>query len=403
MMQAAHRWLAWLSLALAAALLAAAIGLGLARPGGLPGIPDYGLSAASFQTVMLVYVAAGSVLMHRRPGNPVGWLLAGQALLNIGGEAGGAYAVYALAREDPSLPGAAAGAWAYQWTWLAAILFLWLAVFFFPTGRTPTPRWRPLLIMAWSALVLALLAAALLWPHRAEPALATLDRPVFLGAAQAVGQVAVASVFATAGLAALSVLVRFWRAQGIERQQIKWLFYAAAAMAAGSLVFLATGSTPEIGAPLPGMLLSLLGLAGVPVAIGMAILRYRLYDIDVLINRSLVYATLSLALAGIYFGSVIGLETAWRILTGEQSPLAIIASTLLIAALFSPLRRRIQGAIDRRFYRSKYNAQQILAGFSAAVQHEADLSALRTRLLEVVDETMQPQHVSLWLRQTDGS
>jgi hypothetical protein len=236
--------LAWLSPALAGALLAGAIGLGFARPRGLPGLVDYSPFTAAFTAVIAVYVGVGAFLIHRRPANPIGWLLAAQGLLNLLGEFGGAFALYSQAAGAASSPLAPAGAWLYGWTWLASITLLWLAILLFPTGRPPAPRWRLVVGLGLAALAFVAVVAALNWPYRAEPALVTLERPVFLGPAAALGRVAVPLVFATAGLAALSVPARYRRAGEVERQQIKWLLFAAALMAAGSLVFILTGSTP---------------------------------------------------------------------------------------------------------------------------------------------------------------
>jgi hypothetical protein len=203
------------------------------------------------------------------------------------------------------------------------------------------------------------------------------------------------------GAAALSVFMRLRHAVGVERQQIKWLAYAAAAWALG-IIF--NVITLAIDTPLwfERAALACFTVAGeaVPIAIGIAILRYRLYDIDVLINRTLVYGSLTLLLALVYFGGVTATQAIFRTLSGqEQQPqLAIVVSTLVIAALFNPLRGRIQGFIDRRFYRKKYDAAKTLEAFSFRLREETDLQALNGELTRVVRETMQPAHISLWLR-----
>jgi hypothetical protein len=199
-----------------------------------------------------------------------------------------------------------------------------------------------------------------------------------------------------AGLGAMtSVLVRFRRARGDERQQIKWFAAAAALTLVWYLVF--GQSTRELPEAIVA-LASILVLQTIPVATGIAILRYRLYDIDRIINRTLVYGSLTVTLVALYFGGIVVLQRIFVTLTGQQSTLAVVASTLLIAALFTPLRRRIQGFIDRRFYRSKYDARKTLEAFSAQLREETDLNALSEDLVGVVRETMQPAHVSLWLR-----
>jgi hypothetical protein len=196
-------------------------------------------------------------------------------------------------------------------------------------------------------------------------------------------------------LSASSMVVRFRRATGEVRQQIKW-FTLAAAFAAVSWVALTITYDTELQEV--GQLLGLLSFLGIPLAVGTAVLRYRLYDIDVVINRTLVYGSLTATLALVYVGSVVSLQSVFRVLTGQESQLAVVASTLAIAALFNPLRRRIQSFIDRRFYRSKYDARKTLEAFSSKLREETDLEALNDDLVGVVAETMQPAHVSLWLR-----
>ncbi len=199
---------------------------------------------------------------------------------------------------------------------------------------------------------------------------------------------------------ALSVFMRLRRAKGVERQQIKWFAYAAAATISG--IILAYMIPETIDTPLwfewVEFALNIAVTPAIPISMGIAILRYRLDDIDLIINRTLVYGALTALLVAVYVGSVVSLQAALRTLTGQESQLAVVASTLLIAALFNPLRRRIQALIDRRFYRSKYDAAKTLEAFSAKLRDETDLDALNAELVGVVRETMQPAHVSLWLR-----
>jgi hypothetical protein len=195
------------------------------------------------------------------------------------------------------------------------------------------------------------------------------------------------------------MFVRLRRATGVERQQIKWFAYAAAVAVSGSIVghslFLATDATWLLWAGLiPGMV----GVLGMPVAMGIAILRYRLYEIDLIINRTLVYGSLTAILATLYFGGIVVLQRLFVALTAQESQLAIVASTLAVAAIFNPLRRRIQALVDRRFYRRKYDAAKTPEAFSVKLRDETDLDALSDDLVGVVKETMQPAHVSLWLR-----
>jgi hypothetical protein len=200
-------------------------------------------------------------------------------------------------------------------------------------------------------------------------------------------------------VAVASLFVRFRRAGGVERQQIKWLAYTASLVVLGAIlaygVYSATGVrwTWQVG-----LTLLAVGFVGTPIAVGIAISRYRLYDIDLLINRTLVYGALTAMLALVYFGDVVLFQAAFRALTGQESQLAIVASTLAIAALFNPLRRRLQAFIDKLFYRRRYDAAKTLEAFSAKLRDETDLDALSDDLVGVVRETMQPAHVSLWLR-----
>jgi hypothetical protein len=193
-------------------------------------------------------------------------------------------------------------------------------------------------------------------------------------------------------LVSMALLSEFAKAD--ERQQLKWFAYAA-----GLLVVFFVAN--DFLFPLVGDLLFLVGIALLPISVGIAILRHRLFDIDVIIRRTLVYGVLTAALALVYFGSVVLLQQLFRVLTGQTSQLAIVVSTLAIAAVFNPLRRRVQEVIDRRFYRRKYDAARTLAAFSATVRDEVDLDRLTAELLRMVEETMQPEHVSLWLRKPE--
>jgi hypothetical protein len=205
---------------------------------------------------------------------------------------------------------------------------------------------------------------------------------------------------------ALSLVLRYRRSGGEEREQIKWITFAASVVGLLYLITMVSSLTYSgpwgaAGTPLWLGLLqqaALVSFTAIPIAVGFAVLKYRLYDIDVIINRALVYFPLTAMLALIYVGSVVGMQAIFRNLTGQESTLAIVATTLLIAALFNPLRHRIQSFIDRRFYRRKYDARKTLEAFSAKLRDETDLEALNNELVGVVRETMQPAHVSLWLQ-----
>ena len=213
-----------------------------------------------------------------------------------------------------------------------------------------------------------------------------------------------ALMFVLIFLASVSLVVRLHHARGVERQQIKWVAYAGALAASASLLTYTAFEAMDVQwLELFGRVPALVGILGIPTAVGIAILRYRLYEIDRIINRTLVYGSLTVTLVALYFGVIVVSQRAFVLLTSERSTLAVVASTLLIAALFTPLRRLIQGFIDRRFYRSKYDARKALEALSAQLRNETDLEALRDDLVGVVRETMQPAHVSLWLRPETAS
>jgi hypothetical protein len=219
-----------------------------------------------------------------------------------------------------------------------------------------------------------------------------------LGTNSAVGPVE-SLLYVLGILAAASLFARMRRARGVERQQLKWFAYATVVLVGGSvLTFTVSEATGIRWLGEIGFVLTMVGLAGMPIAIGIAVLRYHLYNIDRIINRTLVYGALTATLAALYFGAVVALQRLFVGLTGEKSTLAVVASTLLIAALFTPLRRRIQSFIDRRFYRRRYDTRKTLEAFSVQLRNETDLEALSDDLVSMVRETMQPAHVSLWLR-----
>jgi hypothetical protein len=213
-----------------------------------------------------------------------------------------------------------------------------------------------------------------------------------------------ALMFVLIFLASVSLVVRLHHARGVERQQIKWVAYAGALGGGASLPTYTVLEAVDIRwLHMVGYVAALVGIVGVPTAVGIAITRYRLYEIDLIINRTLVYGSLTVTLIALYFGVIVVTQRAFVLLTSERSTLAVVASTLLIAALFTPLRRLIQGFIDRRFYRSKYDARKALEALSAQLRNETDLEALRDDPVGVVRETMQPAHVSLWLRPETAS
>ncbi len=354
----------------------------------------------------LCFSTVGALVAYKRPGNPIGWLLCATGLLEALTAFVGEYGAYALVAG--SLPGGVLALWFGSWTWLAAGSVVLFAFLLFPDGRLPSPRWRAVaglyvLVNCLSLAQFALAPGTL--PETGVLGVPPVANPFGVEAVAGLssGPVGVLSLplAVFTGLTPFAALfVRYRRAEREEgRQQIKWVAYAVALLT-GAIT--AVSIWPPLDGTIAGLVLFMVGFSlSIPAAIGIAILRHRLYDIDVLINRTLVYAVLTAALALLYSGGVVTLQLVLRPLTGGESQLAIVASTLAIAALFSPLRRRIQGFIDRRFYRKKYDAAQTLESFSAKLREETDLDELNGDLLSVVKETMQPAHASLWLREFD--
>jgi hypothetical protein len=296
--------------------------------------------------------------------------------------------------------------WVSLWAWILVFGLIEFLLLLFPNGRLPSKRWRPL---AWLSAALTLIAAILISisPDAALDALGSSDN-VHISIPNPLGVEGLPNLYrpvqtlvlALGLVAAASVVIGRRKAGGIERLQVKWLLYASVIWFGGNVlkntVFFPLGDV-SWGLWVSYLLVAIGGLGG-PIAIGIAILRYRLYEIDIIINRTLVYGALTVTLVALYFGGIVVLQRVFVLLTGQQSTLAVVASTLLIAALFSPMRRRIQSFIDRGFYRRKYDAARTLEVFSAKLRDETDLDALSDDLVGVVRETMQPAHVSLWLR-----
>jgi hypothetical protein len=363
-----------------------------------------GWGTANYAFILLVVILAfalvGALISSRLPTNPIGWIcLAIGLILALEAVADG-YHVYALQTRPGSLPGGEYMAWLGNWTWVPAMFLIGtFMVLLFPDGRLPSRRWR---VVAWLsvAVLISISVSYAFLPGRLDEA-PNVTNPLGIESAGSALEFVYTWDLLLLPLcfvaSALSMVLRFRRATGEVRQQIKWFAVAAVLQAMAfsfyfSFYFVAPSGVVEDFVALT--------FAGLPVAVGIAILRHRLYDVDVVINRALVYGALTATLAAVYVGSVVTLHYLFRALTGQedQPQLAIVASTLAIAALFSPLRRRIQSFIDRRFYRNKYDARKTLEGFSAKLREETDLDALRDDLVGVVRETVQPAHVSLWLR-----
>ena len=348
------------------------------------------------------YAPVGALIASRHPANPVGWLMCLYGLVISISHFGAQYAIYALLAQPDSLPAGQAMAWIVSW--LLPIMN-GLTVFYillFPNGRLPSRRWGWLGWLTVAVTLVGVISSAFA-SGALMGVLGSIRNPLGIEGFTSIYS-ALLFVFVPflSVAAVLSVFMRLQRATGVERQQIKWFVYAAAANVSGViLAYILPGvlDTP-VWFERVGFALNIASIPAIPIAIGIAILRYRLYDIDVLINRTLVYGSLTAMLALLYSGGVAATEAIFRALTGqEQQPqLAIVISTLAIAALFNPLRRRIQSFIDRRFYRSKYDARKTLQAFSTTLRDETDLDALSGDLVGVVQHTMQPAYASLWLR-----
>jgi hypothetical protein len=379
-------WVAW-----AITMVFTALGLGLLALSYQTRVPQ-AWGFRGFAAIWAVpYATVGALIASRRPGHRIGLLFSGAGLLagllNFASE----YAIVALLARPGVLPGGALAAWFGSWLWVPFLALInAFLVLLFPTGHLLSPRWR---LVAW----LSVAWVVLLWLQFAfMPGplwnFSFADNPFAIpslaGVLHQARNLAIALGIVTTALAAISVLLRLRRSHGDERQQLKWFVYAASLVIMLQPVSIASLATPLIIAT----------QIGLPVAVGIAILKYRLYDIDLVIRRTLIYSVLSVILAVIYFVSVGLLQVLVVRWVSEASQVAVIASTLAVAVLFTPLRRRIQGFIDQRYYRRKYNAARTLADFAARVRDETDLEKLSEQLLAVVDETLQPASVALWLR-----
>jgi hypothetical protein len=369
------------------------------------------VSDVAFQVVTFAFPMVAILIVHRQPYNRIGWLLLAVigfvgALLNLLD----CYSVYGLVIDPGSLPGGAVTSALNEssWVWTIGTIGIFL-VLLFPDGRLPSPRWRWLPWVAGFALVVVPALDTLSTAKLTESPVPDLTNPLFVGSLSPPVLVAADFLLALIPIsivaAAVALVMRFRRSHGTERLQLKWLAGAGAiiaicyfaAMAGTIFVPSASEDSPPMGLRLlEDLATASFGL--IPVAIGVAILRHRLYDIDVVIKRTLVYGSLTLSLAGIYLGVVLTLQSLTDPVTGG-SDLAVATSTLVVAALFRPLRRRIQTGVDRRFFRRAYDATLTLESFTDRLRQEVSLEAVAGDLRQVVEETMQPDHLSLWLRE----
>jgi hypothetical protein len=349
------------------------------------------------------FMVVGAVIAAHRPGNAVGWIFSAVGLLSAAGVLGMEYAEYAYVTRPGSLPGAVVAASIAHWFWFPLLgLVLVFTPLLFPTGRLLSARWRPVAVAAAVGMAAMTVLAALQPTIRLQNEDYTAGNPIGLAGVPdpeegVLGAVLLGLLFGCMAAAVASVVVRFRRSRGVERQQLKWFSYAAALLAVSFLLW---------GFLLPaGWVIDVvfgLSIALVPVAAGIAILRSRLYEIDRLINRTLVYGLLTALLAGVYASVVLVLGQLFGGINTQPPSWAVAGATLAVAALFQPARRRIQAVVDRRFNRRKYDAAKTVEAFSARLRDETDLDTLSAELLAVVHQTMEPTTASLWLRPPVG-
>jgi hypothetical protein len=343
------------------------------------------------------FMVVGAVIVARRPDNAMGWLFAAVGLLALTLSLANEYTQYAYVTRPGALPGAIVAAWVGGWGAFPLFgLTFTFTLLLFPTGRLLSPRWRPIAWLAGIDLAAITVLAAL------QPTLAVghegraIANPIGIGGLphpeRGLAGAVLIGLFTVAALAGCASLVlRFRRSRGVERQQLKWFTYAAALMVLSWVV-------GALLLPAAGDLIAAITIALLPVAAGIAILRYRLYDIDRLINRTLVYGLLTALLAAVYAGAVLVLGQVFGGVGRDPPSWAVAGATLAVAAVFQPARRRIQAAVDRRFNRRKYDMAKTVETFSARLRDQVDLDTLSAELLAVVDQTMQPTRTSLWLR-----
>ena len=392
-------WLAWSMCALSLALTA----LSLLLLALIMTYPDAYIFDHWFDSTLaaISFSPVGAVIASRSlPSNLIGWLFCATGLVFAVVHFAAQYAVFTLVAEPGSLPAGEAAAWISSWLWVVQLGLVAFLFLLFPTGGLPGSRWR---WFAWLTVLLVLVGAVMLaFSPGPIIVIGSIENPLGVeGLPNVYGLVfrLVELVMnALMFVALISLVIRLRRARQIERQQIKWFVYATALTLSGAiLTYPVSDAIGSVWLKWIAFVPLIVGVLAIPISMGIAILRYRLYEIDLIINRTLVYGLLTVMLGLVYFGSVTALQYLFSLLTGQGNTLAIVASTLAIAALFNPLRRRIQGFIDHRFYRRKYNVRKTLEAFGSKLRDETDLEKLCEDLGEVVDETMQPSHISLWL------
>jgi hypothetical protein len=357
---------------------------------------------ALFGLLYLVFPSVGLAIALRQPRNAIGWLFLAGGLGAQLEDAALGYGTYTLLREPGALPGGPTAGLIADIVWIPTMAAgISLLLLLFPTGRPPSRHWN-LLIWVVALAVAAYVIGTLLNPGPLY-FFEDVRNPLGIEAGEDVIRPVVDLVggpfLLTTVAAVVALILRFRRSSGVEREQLKWLVYTAAVLVALTPLMVLTGDAEvQVAGVLVSDFLYGVVIGAMPLAVGAAILRHRLYDIDVVIRRTVVYAGLTITLAAAYLGCVLLLQ----LLLSPESDLAIAGSTLAVATLVRPARRRIQAIVDRRFYRSRYDATRTLEGFGARLRDEVALDSLSAELRGVVTDTMQPAHVSLWLRVPEG-
>ena len=376
---------AWAGLVVGAALYGGGIVLGLLGPAARP--VDYLLDDAAFFVPFFGFSVIGAVIAARRPGNPIGWILVGIGSLAVLSYFGGTYAIYGAG----SLPGAEVLAWLATWIWIPAGGLMIFLLLLFPDGRLPSRRWHWLVWLTVVWFILLVPGVLAIWPVRG---MALVEQGA--GNVSAIPEGRLLSLVTNSGTPVLlltalaSLVIRFRHSRGLERQQLKWVAFASALLVVQVPVSIALPFEETVS----GFLL-LLALLTIPISIGIAVLRYRLYDIDRIISRTVTYA-LVVGLLGLI---VLGLVAGLAIFMPSDDPLVVAVATLATAASFNPLRKRVHSAVDRRFNRSHFDAQRVVDEFSGTLRETADADKVVDGWVGVVEETMQPATVGVWVRE----
>jgi hypothetical protein len=357
-----------------------------------------GIGGASFLMLSLTFAGVGAMVARRVPGNRIGWIFCAIGVLCGATVLAWAYADYGLNATSDAMPGAAAAA-AFPSEALAPIFGV--ALLLFPDGHLPSRRWRPVAALLGLSTAL-LLVSDVVRPGLLEDPFGTVSNPFGVpgmrGGANVVNDVGWWLVPVGLSLAAASLIVRLRHAQGVVRRQLELVLGVGALVAVVIAIDMLTWFIWPDGSLQIRIAVIGVSFSAFPAATGVAILRYRLYDIDLVVNRTVVYTVLVALLAALYFGGVYVAQAALRSVSGQSSTLAVTASTLLVAVAFQPLRRRIQLAVDRRFYRSRYDAGRTLQALAFRLRRQVDLESVRSEVLAAVDETLHPAHATLWLR-----